>query len=61
VDATKVFERMPLYGVTDMWVPLTVLNSPHYWSANILPTKRKIGAAPFLLPNTERNHSILRI
>jgi hypothetical protein len=24
VDATKVFERMPLYSVTDTWVPLVV-------------------------------------
>jgi hypothetical protein len=51
----------PACSVTDMWVPLTVLNDPHYRSAHIPLTKQKIGAAPFLLPNVERSNSILRI
>jgi hypothetical protein len=29
-------------------------------SAHIRPTKHKIGAAPFLLPNAERRHSVLK-
>jgi hypothetical protein len=60
-----VFERMftemwvPLCSFTDMWVPLTVLNGPRY--EHITSTKQKIRAAPFLLLNVERSHSILKI
>jgi hypothetical protein len=63
----QVFERMfnemwvLLCSFTDMWVPLMVLNEPHYESAHITSIKQKIRAASFLLPNVERSHSILKI
>jgi hypothetical protein len=51
----------PACSVTDMWIPLMVLNGPHYRSAHTHLTKQKIKAAPFLLPNVEQSHSILKI
>jgi hypothetical protein len=66
----RIFKRMerrlhchlgPAYSVTDMWVLLKMLNGPHYESAHITSTKQKTRVTSFLLPNTEKSHSILRI
>jgi thiosulfate reductase cytochrome b subunit len=50
-----------LLAVSHTWILLNSVKQFRYVSAHIPLIKQKIKAALFLLLNTERSHSILRI